>query len=115
MIYLDHAATTPMRPGVWESMAPFSTESFGNSSGIHEVSRRAKNALEEARELAAGLLGAHPMEIVFTSGGTESDNLALKGPVWNSSSRRGVVTAATEHEAVLETADMLRRFGSRVG
>ena len=115
MIYLDHAATTPMRPGVWESMAPFATEVFGNSSGIHEVSRRAKNALEEAREQIAEIINAKPLEIVFTSGGTESDNLALKGAVWNASSRNGVVTVATEHEAVLESADLLRRFGSSVG
>ena len=111
MIYLDHAATTPMRPGVWDAMAPFASERFGNSSGIHGVSRRAKNALEEAREQIAGLIGASPMEIVFTSGGTESDNLALKGVVWSPTPRTGVVTVATEHEAVLETVDLLTRFG----
>ncbi len=110
MIYLDHAATTPMRPGVWEAMAPFAYERFGNSSGIHGVSRRAKNALEEAREQIAALLGATPMEIVFTSGGTESDNLALKGVAWSPAPRAGVVTVATEHEAVLETVDLLSRF-----
>jgi cysteine desulfurase len=111
MIYLDHAATTPMRPGVWEAMRPYSNDVFGNSSGIHETSRRAKNALEEARDRVAATLGARPMEIVFTSGGTESDNLALKGPAFNASPRRGVVTVATEHEAVLETTDFLRRLG----
>jgi len=112
MIYLDHAATTPMRPGVWDAMAPFASERFGNSSGIHDVSRRAKNALEEAREEIAAMIGAAPMEIVFTSGGTEADNLAIKGAVWGPSDRRGVVTVATEHEAVLETVDVLDRFGS---
>lgn len=112
LIYLDHAATTPMRPDVWEAMAPHAIDSFGNSSGIHGVSRRAKNALEEARERIASLLGASAMEIVFTSGGTESDNLALTGSVFNGSSRTGVVVGATEHEAVLETADFLRRRGS---
>lgn len=110
MIYLDHAATTPMRPGVWDAMAPFTRDVFGNSSGVHEVSRKAKNALEEARERIAGLVGAQPMEIVFTSGGTESDNLALKGVAWSPAPRNGVVTVATEHEAVLETADLLERF-----
>lgn len=110
-IYLDHAATTPMRPGVWEAMAPFVSDVFGNSSGIHRVSRDAKNALEEARERIAALIGAKPMEIVFTSGGTESDNLALKGSVLNSSTATGLVTAATEHEAVLESADFLKRQG----
>ena len=111
MIYLDHAATTPMRPGVWDAMGPYSDDVFGNSSGVHEVSRRAKNALEEARERIAAAIGAGPREIVLTSGGTESDNLALKGSALNGNPRRGVVTVATEHEAVLETTDFLRRLG----
>ncbi|HEU4751105.1 MAG TPA: cysteine desulfurase family protein [Acidimicrobiia bacterium] len=111
MLYLDHAATTPVRPAVAEAMAPFLGDRFGNSSGSHEVSRRAKNALEEARERAAFLIGARPQEIVFTGGGTESDNLALKGAALSGGTRGGVVTAATEHEAVLETVDFLSRFG----
>ena len=115
MIYLDHAATTPMRPGVWEAMRPYADDVFGNSSGVHEVSRRAKNALEEAREKVAAAIGARPGEIVFTSGGTESDNLAIKGTSLNSSPRRGVVTVVTEHEAVLETTDFLRRLGVPTG
>ena len=112
MPYFDHAATTPMRPGVWDAMSPYGTQVFGNSSGVHEISRTAKNALEESRERIAQLIGARPMEIVFTSGGTESDNLALKGSVWNSSPRNGAITVATEHEAVLDTVDMLNRFGA---
>ncbi len=112
MIYLDHAATTPMRPGVWEAMAPFADDRYGNSSGVHEVSRRAKNSLEEAREAIASLIGAAPMEVVFTSGGTESDNLALKGASLSPSGRTGLVTVATEHEAVLETVDHLAMFGA---
>jgi cysteine desulfurase len=111
MIYLDHAATTPMRPGVWEAMRPYADDVFGNSSGIHDVSRRAKNALEEARERIAAAIGAGPREIVFTSGGTESDNLAIKGVSLNSTPRSGVVTVVTEHEAVIETTDFLRRLG----
>lgn len=114
MIYLDHAATTPMRPTVWDAMAPFAREAFGNSSGVHEVSRRAKNGLEEARERAASVIGASPMEIVFTSGGTESDNTAIQGAVFNRSARRGVVVGATEHEAVLETAHFLGRLGNKI-
>jgi cysteine desulfurase len=114
MIYLDHAATTPMRPEVWEAMAPFASTSFGNPSGVHGVSRAAKNALEEAREKIAGLIGAQPLEIVFTSGGTESDNLAIKGAVFSSTPRQGLVTSAIEHEAVLETADFLKRLGMPV-
>lgn len=92
-------------------MQPYSSAVFGNSSGVHDVSRRAKNALEDARERIALAIGARPREIVLTSGGTESDNLALKGASLNSVPRRGVVTVATEHEAVLETTEFLRRFG----
>jgi cysteine desulfurase len=114
MIYLDHAATTPMRPEVWEAMAPFGSEAFGNPSGVHGVSRTAKNALEESRERIASIIGAKPLEIVFTSGGTESDNLAIKGAVLNSTARQGLVTSAIEHEAVLETADFLKRLGMPV-
>lgn len=114
MIYLDHAATTPMRPEVWEAMAPYGSELFGNPSGVHGASRAAKNALEEARESIAARIGAKPLEVVFTSGGTESDNLAIKGAVLNSSPRNGLVTSAVEHEAVLETADFLKRLGMPV-
>ncbi len=113
MLYLDHAATTPMRPAVWAAMEPFVTQTFGNSSGSHGVSRRAKNALEEAREVIAGLIGARPQEIVFTSGGTEADNLAIKGPAL-ASSDGGVVTTAIEHEAVLESAHFLAALGRPV-
>jgi len=95
-------------------MRPFADLEFGNSSGIHRVSRRAKNALEEARETIAAAIGAHTLEIVITSGGTESDNLAIKGAVYNDSPRRGVITVATEHEAVLETSDFLKRIGMPV-
>ena len=111
MIYLDHAATTPMRPEVWDAMAPFVSDVFGNSSGIHDVSRRAKNSLDEARERIAELVGSGPMEIVFTSGGTESDNLAIKGVALNGTDRTSVVTMTTEHEAVLETTNFLSRSG----
>lgn len=114
MIYLDHAATTPMRPDVWEAMAPYAGPTFGNPSGVHGVSRAAKNALETAREEVAALIGARPMEIVFTSGGTESDNLAIKGAVLGAGGGQGLVTTAIEHEAVLETADFLKRLGMPV-
>lgn len=114
MLYLDHAATTPMRPQVWAAMEPFASDRFGNSSGSHDVSRRAKNALESARERAAGLLGCRPNEIVFTGGGTESDNLAVKGSSLAGGSLGGVVVGATEHEAVLEAAAFLGRLGSHI-
>ena len=112
MIYLDHAATTPLRPEAAEAMDPFLRGTFGNTSGSHGISRRAKNALEEAREGAAGLLGAAPGEVIFTSGGTEADNLAIKGAALPGAG--GVVTVASEHEAVLESAHYVERMGCRV-
>lgn len=114
MLYLDHAATTPIRPEVREAMAPFADESYGNPSGAHGVSRAAKNALEEARDRAAALLGAHPLEIVFTSGGTEADNLAVKGAVLSEGHRRGLVTSTVEHDAVLRSGDYLASLGRPV-
>jgi cysteine desulfurase len=113
-MYLDHAATTPMRPGVWEAMEPYAGVSFGNPSGSHGAARKAKNALEEARERAAALLGAQPLEIVFTGGGTEADNLAVAGAALAGDRRGGVVTSAVEHEAVLESAEFLSRLGCPV-
>lgn len=107
-----------MRPGVAEAMEPFLGETFGNPSGIHDVSRRAKDALESARERVAAALGCRPLEVVFTGGGTESDNLAVKGAAMAGGERGGIVTVATEHEAVLESVEFLERFGhpvSRVG
>ncbi len=114
MLYLDHAATTPMRPEVWEAMAPFAVDVFGNASGSHGVARRAKNALEEARERAAAVIGARPLEIVFTGGGTEADALAVQGAALSGGKQGHVVTTAIEHEAVLETAAFLERLGCRV-
>ncbi len=111
MIYLDHAATTPMRPEAIAAMEPFLGERFGNPSGIHAVSRRAKNALEESRlRVAAALGAAHPLEIVFTGGGTDADNLAVVGAAL-ASDAGGVVTTAIEHDAVLESARFLERLG----
>jgi cysteine desulfurase len=103
--YLDHAATTPMRPEAVAAMLPFLTEQFGNPSGSHSVARAARTALDEARESVAADLGADPGDVVFTGGGTEADNLALAGVV----ARRGgtVVCSAVEHHAVLETCRAL--------
>lgn len=104
-VYLDHAATTPMRPEAVAAMLPFLTEHFGNPSGAHVIARRAKQALEDARDEVAAALGCAPREVVFTGGGTESDNLAVAGVV----GRRGgrAVCAATEHHAVLHTVTAL--------
>ncbi len=114
MRYLDHAATTPMRPAVREAMAPYLATVFGNPSGIHEISRRAKNAVEDARERAAALVGAaKPHEIVFTGGGTEADNLAVVGAAL-ARPGRGVVISAVEHAAVVESARFVGRLGREV-
>jgi cysteine desulfurase len=111
-LYLDHAATTPLRPHAREAMEPYLGEAYGNPSGLHEVSRRAKNAIEEAREQAADLIGAaHPLEIVFTGGGSEADNLAVKGAALAGAGRGGVVTSAIEHEAVLASAAFVAGLG----
>ncbi|MFB3049737.1 MAG: cysteine desulfurase family protein, partial [Acidimicrobiia bacterium] len=113
MIYLDNAATTPMRPEASAAMQPYLGDRFGNPSGVHAVSRRAKDAIEEARERIAAALGAsHPLEIVFTGGGTDADNLAVVGSALASGG--GVVTTAVEHDAVLESARFVQRLGHPV-
>jgi cysteine desulfurase len=113
--YLDHAATSPLRPEVLEAMLPFLTEHHGNPSSIHTSGRRARQALDEAREAIAHALGAKPREIVFTSGGTESDNLAIKGGAWAGSARgRHVITSAVEHKAIMSSAAVLERQGFEV-
>ena len=113
MLYLDHAATTPLRPEAWAAMESF-RENFGNPSGIHGISREAKNAMEEAREQAADLIGAaRPDEIVFTGGGSEADNLALKG-AWQAADGSSVVISAVEHKAVLESARYIELLGGTV-
>src|SRR3989304_3315628 len=97
-IYLDHAATTPLRPEVLAAMLPYLTEHFGNPSSLHAQGRRARQGLDEARDMAAGLLGAKPREIVFTSGASENTNLAISGIAWASSARgRHLVTTAAAH------------------
>ena len=114
-IYLDHAATTPIRPEVLEVMLPYLTEHQGNPSSIHASGRRARQGLDEAREEIAALIGARPREIVFTASGTEADNLAIRGAAWAGSARgRHIVTTAVEHKAVLATTAMLERQGFQV-
>ena len=112
--YLDHAASTPMRPEAMAAMEPFLSSSFANPSGIHGAARAAKTALEEAREAIAGALGAEPGEIVFTAGGTEADNLAVEGAARAARARHGrdsVVTTAFEHKGVLAAVDRLAAEG----
>jgi cysteine desulfurase len=114
-IYLDHAATSPMRPEVLEAMLPYLVEHHGNPSSIHASGRRARRGLDEAREEIAALLGAKPREIVFTASGSEADNLAVKGIAWAGSARgRRLVTTAIEHKAVLAPLSILERYGFTV-
>jgi cysteine desulfurase len=114
-IYLDYAATTPLDPRVLEAMMPYMTEHFGNPNSIHSFGREARRAIDEAREKIAQLLNCQPSEIVFTSGGTESDNLALRG-VAEAYRHKGnhIVTTAIEHHAILRTCKALEDMGFSV-
>ena len=115
LIYMDHAATTPVRPEVVEAMLPYFTGSFGNPSSIYTLAQESQKALDDARETVAGVLGARVGAIVFTSGGTESDNAAIKGAAY---AQRGtgnhIVTSSIEHHAVLHSCDQLERHGFEV-
>src|SRR3982751_1248500 len=113
-IYLDHAATTPVREEVFEAMKPFYGPRFGNPSSTHRWGREARAALDEARERVARCLGARPDEICFTSGGTEGDNFAVLG-AWRAARHRGrnaVVTSPMEHKAVLAAAHQAAKEGA---
>ena len=114
-IYLDYNATTPVDPAVLDAMLPYFAENFGNASSIHSPGQRARGAVDGARASVAGFLGAKSSEIVFTSGGTESDNLALFGVVAASQdSRKHIITTAIEHHAVLNAAQALEKLGVEV-
>ena len=109
-VYLDYNATTPVAPAVLDAMLPFLRENFGNAGSVHTPGQRARAAVDSARESVAALIGAGPNEIVFTSGGTEADNLALFGVVAASAkSRKHVITTAIEHHAILHSCDELKR------
>ncbi len=114
-IYLDHAATTPLRSEALDAMLPFLTEQFGNPSSAHAFGRKARAALDEAHERVATRLHAEPREIIFTSGGTEANNLAIKGAAWAGKARgHRIVTSPVEHHAVSHTLKYLERFGFEV-
>jgi len=114
-IYLDHAATTPLRREVLDAMLPYLTEAYGNPSSAHAFGRTARAALDEAHERVAVRLRAEPREIVFTSGGTEANNLALKGAAWAGKAHgHRIVTSAVEHHAVGHTLRHLEKFGFEV-
>ena len=109
-IYLDHNATTPLRPEVLDAMTPFLSDAFGNASSIHHWGREARAAVDDARERLAQLLGAKPSEIIFTSGATEADNLAIKGIAhyWLGKGKH-IITSQIEHHAVLHTCQYLEK------
>ena len=122
-VYLDYAATTPLDPRVKEAMDPWWTENFGNAGGLYEEGRRAKEALQNSREVIAKLIGARAEEIIFTSGGTEADNLAIFGvarkleaelPTGSSASNSHIITTAFEHHAVLHPCQQLEKEGFEV-
>ncbi len=114
-IYLDNAATTPTDPEVVKAMLPYFSVNFGNPSSLHTFGQEAKRAIEEERDRIASFIGASPEEIVFTSGGTESDNLALKGVALAGRGRGDhIITTVVEHHAVLETCHYLEKEGFRV-
>lgn len=109
MIYLDHAATTPVYPAALEAAWPYLTGEFGNASSTHELGHRASVALEDARSRVAAFIGARASEVIFTSGGTESDNLGVIGLALANPRGKHIVSAKTEHEAVLESIGFLER------
>ena len=111
-IYLDHAATTPVDPRVLDAMLPYYQSTWGNPSGIYREAQAARRGLDEAREQVATLLECLPAEVVFTSGGTESDNLAIRGAAAaRRSAGRHIISSPTEHHAVLHTLESLERDG----
>jgi len=113
--YLDYAATTPTDPEVVNTMRPYFTGQFGNPSSIHSFGQESKAAMEEAREKIASLLGARPEEIIFTSGGTESNNFALKGLAYaNEHKGKHIITSSIEHHAILEPCQFLEKRGFTV-
>ena len=116
-IYLDHAATTPTDPRAVEAMLPYFSEKFGNPSSIYRLGRASLDALDDARESVAAIIGARRKEIVFTSGGSEADNLAIKGVAFaQREAGRGnhIITSAIEHHAVLHAVEYLEHFGFAV-
>ena len=113
--YLDHAATTPVRDQVLEAMMPYSAQVSGNASSMHMFGQNAKRALEQSRRAVADAIGADPKEAYFTSGGTESNNLAIKGAAYANRARgQHLITSAIEHHAVLHTFEALEKEGFQV-
>src|SRR6266571_7563997 len=112
LIYLDNNATTPMLPAVVEAMRPFLTEVYGNPASAHQAGRRARQALEDARERTAAILDAHPDEVIFTSGGTEANNLALFGLAGEPPGH--IISSSIEHASVAEPIQQLEKQGCAI-
>ena len=114
-VYLDHNATTPTHPEVVKAMLPYYEEVFGNASSIHQFGQQARKAIDKAREKVADFIGAKPEEIVFTSGGTEADNFAIKGVAYaNEKKGNHIITSSIEHHAVLNPCKYLEKQGFQV-
>jgi len=114
-VYLDHNATTPTHPEVVKAILPYYKEVFGNASSVHQFGQQARKAIDEAREKIANFIGASPEEIVFTSGGTEANNLALKGVAYaNERKGKHIITSSMEHHAVLNPCKYLEKKGFKV-
>nr|WP_269851252.1 aminotransferase class V-fold PLP-dependent enzyme [Methanosarcina horonobensis] len=114
-IYMDNSATTPVRKEVVEEMLPYLTENFGNPSSIYDPGKVSKRAIEEARKKVASAIGAEENEIYFTSGGTESDNWAVKGAAFaNTNKGKHIITSSIEHHAVLYACKWLEGRGLRL-
>lgn len=111
MVYADNAATTQLEPVAFNAMVPFLLEDYGNASQQYSFARQPKKALKEAREIIAACIGAEPKEIIFTSGGTESDNWAIKGTAMLNYARNTVITTTFEHHAVLHSCESIERAG----
>ncbi|MBO6525139.1 MAG: cysteine desulfurase [Balneolaceae bacterium] len=110
-LYLDHAATTPLDERILEAMLPFMTDNFGNANSAHHLGQKAKVVVEDAREKVAHLINAEPSEVIFTSGGTESDNAVIKGVLAVSGNKKEVITSHLEHHAVLHPIEMSKMGG----
>ncbi|NQV09058.1 IscS subfamily cysteine desulfurase [Candidatus Woesearchaeota archaeon] len=113
-VYLDNGATTMVDPKVLKAMIPYFSESYGNAYSIHNFGLDAKSALEDAREIIAKLINADPEEIVFTSGGTESNNLAIKGIAFENKDKNHIITTKVEHKCVMESCKWLEKQGFKV-
>ncbi|MEE9202411.1 MAG: aminotransferase class V-fold PLP-dependent enzyme, partial [Dehalococcoidia bacterium] len=115
LVYMDHAATTPVHPQVLEKMLPYFSEHYGNPSSVYTLAQESRGAVEEARQKVADVLGASPREIVFTSGGTESDNAAIRGVAWALRQKGDhIITSSVEHHAVKDTCEQLDKLGFKL-